>query len=356
MSALDLVRPDLLALRGYSSARLEAPPARVALDANESPLAPPGSDATLALNRYPEPQPPRLRAQLAALYGVPEASVLVGRGSDEAIDLLTRALCRAGRDAVLVSPPTFGFYAVAAEVQGARVVRVPLSRDDFAWRPDAVLAAADRDVRLVYVCTPNNPTGGRVAREAILALAAELEGRALVVVDEAYVEYAASPSLAPEAAQGRLAVLRTLSKAHALAGARVGALVAEPALVAVLRRIMAPYPLPTPSVRAAEAALEPATLAETRRRIAAVVAERERVAEALRCCDAVAEVLPSHANFLAVRFRDARATWRGLAARGVLVRDVSMQHGLDGCLRVAIGSRDDNDALLDALVSLEAAA
>ncbi len=231
MSVLDLARPELLVLKPYSSARMEAGKAAVMLNANESPYAPFAGDA-LALNRYPDPQPAALLDQLGRAYGLDAGQIFVGRGSDEAIDLLVRAFCRAGRDAVLISPPTFGMYAVAAGVQDAAVVAVPLqSERDFALDVDGVLNAARvYPVKLVFVCTPNNPTGGSVPIGQITGLATALAGRALVVVDEAYAEFADTPSVTSLLDQHpNLVVLRTLSKAYGLAGARLGVLIAAPA-------------------------------------------------------------------------------------------------------------------------------
>ena len=337
MSALSRVRPDLLSLAGYSSARMEAAGGRVFLNANESPWPQPGG----ALNRYPDPQPEALRALLAELYGVPADSVLAGRGSDEAIDLLTRAFCRAGVDEVVIAPPTFGMYEVCARIQGAGVRAIPL-REGFAYPFDAV--EASDATKLVYVCSPNNPTGNLVDRSAILALAERLAGRALVVVDEAYIEFAGGESLAQEAARGaNLAVLRTLSKAHALAGARVGCVIADRELIAFLRKLMAPYPLPTPSVDAALAALSKASLQRTRENVARIVAERARVAAALP------GALPSSANFVCAPVSDSRAVYERLLARGIVVRDVGRYPGLAGFLRFSIGTESENDALLDAL-------
>lgn len=361
MSMLELARPDLLALAGYSSARMEASHGSVWLNANESPWP----HGTAALNRYPEPQPARLRGRLAALYGIEEAQLLIGRGSDEAIDLLVRAFCRAGKDAIVVQPPTFGMYAVCAAVQGATVLSVPLSRErgfvpDFA----AVLAAVDESmaagtpVKLVFVCAPNNPTGDMPSRAEMTALADALQGRALLVVDEAYIEYADGGSMASAvASHENLVVLRTLSKAHALAAARIGCLIAAPELVALLRRIMSPYPLPTPCVEAAEDALSPIALYRTRERIALVRSERERVRRLLEDVADVREVLPSQANFLAVRFVDAGARYRQLLAREIVVRDVRRYHGLEDTLRITVGSPDENAALLAAFAQpVEAAA
>jgi histidinol-phosphate aminotransferase len=356
MSVLDLARPDLLALTGYSSARMEASGGRILLNANESPW-PQSADA--AFNRYPDPQPPRLRGALAALYGVDASCLLIGRGSDEMIDLLVRAFCRAGRNAILVQPPTFGMYAVCAGVQGAGVRSVPLSRDD-GFQPDfdAVLAAVDASVKLVFVCAPNNPTGGQPPRAGILALATALREKALVVVDEAYIEFSDSGSLASEVPScENLAVLRTLSKAHALAAIRIGCLIAAPGVIDLLRRIMPPYPLPTPCVEAAEDALTPVALHRTRDRIALVRSERERLRARLGRVAGVREALASQANFLAVRLDDAGARYRQLLARGIVVRDVRRYPGLEDALRITIGSPDENAALLAALEQpVEAAA
>jgi len=351
-SILPRARPDLLKLTGYSSARMEASGGALLLNANESPWASP-VDTGLRLNRYPDPQPPSLRDRIASWLGVAATNVLIGRGSDEAIDLLTRAFCRAGVDAVVVSPPTFGMYQVAAQIQGARVVEVPLdAARRFAWPLDAITAAVDDTVKLVWVCSPNNPTGTVVPREAILELARRLDGRALVVVDEAYVEFGQAPSLAPEVAHfGNLAVLRTLSKAHALAGARVGCVVADAEVIGLLRRLMAPYPLPTPSVAAAEAALSPSALAITASRIATIRTERERMAAALAEIPGVREVLPSEANFLTVRLADAAATMAALLKQGIVVRDVSKHVALAGALRITIGTPEENDRVLAALAA-----
>ncbi len=350
MSVLDLIRPELRAMSGYSSARMEAGSAGVLLNANESPWP---QDPSRPLHRYPDPQPSALREQMAALYGVGASQLLIGRGSDEAIDLLVRAFCRAGRDAILVQSPTFGMYAVAAAVQGCAVLDAPLALDSAQpFDVDGVLRSVTPATRLVFVCSPNNPTGGLVSRADVLRLAAGLAGRALVVLDEAYIEFADVPSLAGDVATTpNLAVLRTLSKAHALAGARIGALIAAPAIIDVLRRIMAPYPLPTPCVEAARAALEPATVRATASRIAFIKVERDRLARALVEFDCVREVLPSQANFLCVRFVDAGAALVRLGAAGLIVRDVRRHEALTDSLRISIGLREENDRVIAVLAA-----
>lgn len=348
MSVLDLARPELRALKGYSSARMESSGGAVLLNANESPWTPFQADA-LALNRYPEPQPPALLAKLCGLYQIPREQLLVGRGSDEMIDLLTRAFCRAGQDAVLIMPPTFGMYRVCAGIQGATVIEVPLRADaDFEVDWPALYAAVTPDVKLVYLCTPNNPTGGELARAEVFALLEKLRGHALVVVDEAYGEFSAQPSWSTELGKfEHLVVLRTLSKAYGLAGARVGCALAHPELIALLRKLIAPYPLPSPVVDAALRGL--AEPEQVQARIATLISERARVHEALNQHPAVSKVWPSAANFLCFRVDSAPARYAKLAAAGVVVRDVSHYLGLADCLRVSIGTPEENSQFLAAL-------
>lgn len=350
MSAvLDLVRPDLKDFRAYSSARREAVDGQIWLNANECPWPPPGGNDLL--NRYPDPQPPPLRAALADLYGVRANEVLVTRGSDEAMDLLCRGFCRAGLDSVLILPPTFGMYEVCARLQGARVERLALSAED-GFRVDADrVADVAGGARLVFLCSPNNPTGSVVDTGAVLSICRALTERALVVLDEAYVEFSARPGALASLNErpDNLVVLRTLSKAHALAAARVGALVGSPELVAWLERLLPPYPVPGPSVRLALAALATDRLHVTRQRIEAIRAERDRLARALDGLRVVRRVFPSQANFLLVACRDHAAALQACERRGVVVRDVSSHPGLDACLRITVGLPEENDRLLAAL-------
>lgn len=356
MSVLALVREDLREFAGYSSARRTTASGSIWLNANESPWRNAADlDSADGVNRYPEPQPAALRAALASLYGVRAEQLLIGRGSDEAIDLLVRALCRPGRDAVLATPPVFGMYAVCARLQGAPLLEVPLREglDGFDCDLERVATVAlANDVRLVFLCSPSNPTGGALAPAAVLALARRLEGRALLVLDEAYIEYADIASLADAVqAQPNLAVLRTLSKAHALAAARVGVLIAAPELIAVLRNCQAPYPLPTPCVELALRALQPAALQRTRERVAQVRTERQHLLQRLAALPGVRHVYPSQGNFLLVRFEDADAALAELLAAGVVVRDMRAAPQLQDALRLSIGRPEENRALLDALAA-----
>jgi len=348
MSVLDLARPEIRAMQPYSSARMEASGGAILLNANESAWAPAG-EAGRGCNRYPDPQPAALVRALATLYGVRDDQLLVGRGSDEAIDLLVRAFCRAGRDAIAIQPPTFGMYAVCARIQDAAVVEVPLAAD-FTVDADVLLAAVTPAVKLVFVCSPNNPTGQPVPRATIERLARELAGRALLVVDEAYVEFADDGSVAGLIDRyDNLAVLRTLSKAWALAGARVGTLLANAQVIALLRKIIPPYPLPLPCVNAALEGLSAQGQAEAAAHIRTVRAERVRVAAALAALPGVRAVLPSQANFLAVRFDDAGAAYQRLFAAGIVVRDVRRYPNLGDALRITIGTPEENTRVLDVL-------
>ena len=359
MSVLELARPEILAMQAYSSARREAGQAEVMLNANEAPWPPAGTQTDLramSLNRYPDPQPQALLDRLAELYGVGSDQILIGRGSDEAIDLLVRAFCRPGVDAIALSPPTFGMYAVCAAVQGAARIETPLDAQ-FGVDVDTICESLPDSVKLVFLCSPNNPTGACTSLAAIERIADAMHGRALVIVDEAYVEFADVASASRLIARHEnLGVLRTLSKAWALAGARIGCLLAGAEIIALLRKIMPPYPLPTPSVSAALAALTADGMAVTRQRIALTIAERERMANALKRLPGVLEVLPSQANFLCVRFEDAPRIYRNLIIGGVVVRDVGRYPGLGGFLRLSIGTREENSRLLERLIQGEAAA
>jgi histidinol-phosphate aminotransferase len=324
---------------------MEADGDGVMLNANELPWPASG----LSLNRYPDPQPSSLIDAFCQLYEVSAANVLIGRGSDEAIDLLIRAFCRAGDDDVAVCSPTFGMYAVCARVQNAGVLDVPLTAQ-FDIDVDALLQAVARACKLVFLCSPNNPTGGAISIAVIERIAKALEDRALVVVDEAYIEFSDAISATTLlSSRANIAVLRTLSKAYALAGARVGCVLARADVIALLRRIQAPYPLPTPSIEAALVALGAQARQRTGAYVTLIRRERERVAQRLAGLPR-ARVLPSDANFLCVRFEDGPAVYRHLLTQGVVVRNVGAYRGLQNCLRISIGTPQENDRLLSALI------
>lgn len=344
---LELARPEIRALRPYAHAAWD--PKFVRLHANENPWADEADAGALGLNRYSEPQPKALIAALAAHYGVQAAQVLVGRGSDEGIDLVVRAFCRAGQDRVMVCQPSFAMYGFAAAVQGAGVVEVPLD-ESFGLDPDALLDAWSPGVKVVFLCSPNNPTGNALDRVAIERVLVGLSGRAIVVLDEAYIELAGTEScVSLQSDHPGLVVLRTLSKAHGLAGARCGAVLAVPAIISLLTTIIPPYALPAPTIAAALAALVPERLARTRDRVRRLIAERERLRVALATLPMVRRIWPSDTNFLLVEFDNAARAHAAASRSGLLLRDFSRQPRLVGCLRITIGSPDENDRLIASL-------
>jgi histidinol-phosphate aminotransferase len=348
MSALtSLARPEIVTLKPYAHAVWL--PALTRLHANEAPWRPSGDSSSAGLNRYPEPQPQALMERLAALYGVSAAQVLGTRGADEAIDVLSRIYLRAGTDAILQCGPTFGMYQVAARIQGAEVVELPLNREA-GWSLDVerLLQAWRPSIKLVYLCSPNNPTGNLLGQAALEHICTALDGKAIVVIDEAYIEWSGAASAARWLERFQtLAVLRTLSKAHALAGARVGALLAPPELIQLARRVIPPYALAQPAVEAALRALEPNEITAARDRLQALLVEKEYLRRGLEESPLVYKVWPSDANFFMIECHDADRFMRNTIAGGLIVRDLRAYPALSRCLRVSVGTRADNDALLN---------
>jgi histidinol-phosphate aminotransferase len=342
---LALARPDIVALKAYSHASWD--PAFERLHANELPWRAETDRSLAGLNRYPEPHPQALAARLAELYGVRAEQLLPGRGSDESIDLLVRGFCRAGVDNVIICPPTFGMYSVAARIQGAQVREVPLLRErGFALPVDGIRRAQDGNTKIVFLCSPNNPTGNALdARTVDDALGAT---KALVVLDAAYEEFSTLDSFTSRVEQNpRLVVLRTLSKAYGLAGARVGSLIAHPDIVALLAKVIPPYSIPQLTIEAVLATLNPAQIAIQRERIAQVLAERRRLADALTRSSRVLKVWPSEANFLLVDFADAPAALAAARGEKLLIRD--MRNVSPQSLRISVGTPAQNDRLIRSL-------
>jgi histidinol-phosphate aminotransferase len=341
---LQRARADILSLQPYQHAAWE--PSLERMHANEMPWRADG-DAD-GLNRYPEPQPEQLIEHLAGLYGVAPENVLAGRGSDEGIDLLTRAFCRAEHDAILICPPTFGMYKVSARIQGAGVVEVPLIKDQgFRFDTQAVLNACGDNIKIVFVCSPNNPTGNAVERETIASLCAELADRALVVVDEAYIEFADAPSaskLLPK--YENLVILRTLSKAYALAGTRCGAVIAHADIISLLARVITPYSLPATTIRSVLEFTDEAHRVQAAKKIETILTERETLARELAKSPLIRRVWPSDANFLLVECTDAERVFQAAISAGLIIRDTRSQLGLADCLRISIGTPEQNARLL----------
>ena len=351
-----LIRPDLRGLKGYSSARSEAGGfvPEIAVDANENPWPPFGSlGAACHANRYPEPQPAALCRRLATVWGAAPEQIILGRGSDDGIDILLRLFCRAGADRIMVCPPTFGVYQVFAAIQGAEVVKVPLNQD---WQLDlpAMLKACTPETKLIFIPSPNAPMGHWMREADLLALCRERAEQSLIVVDEAYVEFTSSPEgLVPKLADHpNLAILRTMSKAQALAGERVGAVIAAPEIIEPLQKVRAAYPLTQSSIRAALEALSPNGVVEAAERRRILIAERERLARLLPQSPHITGIYPSVTNFLLVQTPSSAAFMQHLQRFGILARN---RHGdIPGTVRLTVGTPEENNLVLRALgVTLE---
>jgi histidinol-phosphate aminotransferase len=351
MNILDLIRPDLRQFSGYLSARKQNSGGAVWLNANESAL--PQAFDSQQLNRYPEPQPQALKSALCDNYAVSADRLLVTRGSDEGIDLLVRALCIPGQDSIVIQSPTFGMYAVCAALHACRVIDSPLKECDgrFDWDIPAMIDAVTvNGSKLLFLCSPANPTGQSLAPESLEQLLLALQDRCLVVVDEAYGEYSRHPSAVTLLDRfSNLAVLKTLSKAHALAGARIGAVIAAAELSTVLKACQAPYPISKPGSELAVQAFAPGNLSRTHAAVRDCLTERTRLSAALQQLPFVRTVFASDANFLLVRFSDSDAISRYLLERGIVVRAMVQYPAIRDCLRISIGTATENDTLLQSL-------
>ena len=320
----------------------------VKLDANENPFAPLVEGAMAAtVNRYPEPQPAALRRAMAALYGVEPRNLVVTRGADDAIDILIRSFCRPGVDHISVCQPTFSAYAQFARLQGAGVIETKLD-SNFDFDPEAFLeaVAGEADLKLAFICAPNNPTGNLVPAADILRVVDALPDT-IVVLDEAYIEFSDAPSLAAEAGRREnLVVLRTLSKAFGLAGARVGCAIGNEELIALITRALPPYPMPSLSIQAALSTLSPSRRPLHLERIERLKADRERLAGLLRQSPLVTEVRSGGANFLFLEVEDAGALAAKMHGLGIRVR--FRPNAAPGGVRLTIGNDVENKAALAA--------
>lgn len=304
------------------------------------------------LNRYPEVRPAGLQARLAERFGCEPSELLVTRGSSEAIDLLIRTFCRAGIDSVLTPSPSFSMYSHYATIQGAEIIEVPMSAErDFALDIDALLHACDTNTRLVFVCSPNNPTGTPLPRTDLLQLLESRAEQSVVVADEAYIEFGDEPSVVDLLAQHpNLVILRTLSKALGFAGARCGAVIGSAEVVRMLNAVQAPYALATPVVECVEDALVDEELQKAGDMVAEIVRERDRVMQRVAQYPFIDKVWPSDANFFLVRSSVATKVLARCAELKVLLRGFSGD--LADCLRITIGSHADNERLFEALDAL----
>ncbi len=343
MNIEQLIRPNIKTLKPYRAARHDFA-SGVLLDANENSLGSVIPADGLELNRYPDPFQTALRARLAVLAGLKAENVFVGVGSDEVIDLLIRIFCEPRQDSILIAAPTYGMYRVAAEIQDVEV-RQCLLTEQFQLDVEKLKSALSATTKLVFCCSPNNPTANLLRQDDILALC---DTNAIVVVDEAYIDFSDAESLATQIdTYPNLVILRTLSKAWGLAGIRLGYAIASPAIIEYLLKVKPPYNINALTSSAALRALE--NPGRMKQAVRAIVKLREHLSEQLKKMAAIERVFPSDANFLLVRCREAKTVYRLLAERGVIVRDRSAEPLLGNCLRITAGTAEQNSLLLNTL-------
>lgn len=338
-----LVRENIRKMKPYSSARDEfSGEAEVFLDANENPYPSP-------FNRYPDPLQWDVKLALAKIKGVPPEQTFLGNGSDEAIDLLIRAFCEPNRDAILIAEPTYGMYAVCANVNAIRILSVTLD-DNFDIDPSRFTALNDPALKLIFLCSPNNPSGNLLDRTKVLQLVKSFHG--IVVVDEAYIDFTAAPSFTDELVDHpNLVVMQTFSKAWGLAGLRLGMCFASKEIIAVLNKIKYPYNV---NIRTQELALDALQHRErTEAWVKEILSERSRLMRALEGLAITRKVYPSDANFVLVQVHDAKGIYHQLMAEGIIVRDRSNVVRCDDCLRITVGTPEENDQLICALGNME---
>ena len=345
-----LVPNNIATLSAYSSARCESK-CPIMLNANENPY---NFWDYPEINRYPEPQSKQVLATLADFYQVEPDNLLLTRGADEGIDLVLRAFCEAGVDSVIVCPPTFEIYALGAKIQNAKVISVPLQSNDFTLDINTIIAA--EKPKVIFLCSPNNPTGNIVSLNDIGYLC-EFFNNTIIVIDEAYIEFAATASATTLINQYQnLIVLRTLSKAFGFAGARVGCLIAPAFIINVCKRIIAPYPIANSVFDLLESQLEKVITINLQPYLAEIRQQRQLLINKLKRYSWIIQVWPSEANFILIQVYNSTKIKTYCADNGILIRDRSHLLGLNQCLRLSIGTPQQNQKLFHSIYSLKYAA
>ncbi|SNS51440.1 histidinol phosphate aminotransferase apoenzyme [Belliella buryatensis] len=339
-----LLRPHINKIKPYSSARDEySGKAGIFLDANENPY---GSLAAGNFNRYPDPYQLDIKMKLAEVKDVPANQIFLGNGSDEAIDLLMRAFCNPGQDNIILLPPTYGMYEVSAGINDIAIKRVNLSTD-YQLRPEAILAAVDERTKIIFICSPNNPSGNKVRRSDIYEVLNNFNG--IVVVDEAYIDFSDEPSFTTELTNyPNLLVMQTFSKAWGLASLRLGMAYASKEIIKILNLIKPPYNISGLTQEKVLEALDNASAIQ--KVVEDTLAERAFLKTELEKFSFVSKIYPSHANFLLIKTEGARKIYEYLIEQTIIIRDRSKVVLCEDCLRISVGTRTENEALLKALV------
>ncbi|MEP1085514.1 MAG: histidinol-phosphate transaminase [Algoriphagus sp.] len=343
-----LLRPHLVKLQPYTSARDEYTGKEgIFLDANENPY---GSVTDEDFNRYPDPYQLELKAEIAKIKQVKTSQIFLGNGSDEAIDLLFRAFCNPGKDNVILLPPTYGMYEVSAGINDVETRKIPLTAD-FQLQPDLILEAVDQHTKIIFICSPNNPSGNKVHREDILRLIREFNG--LVVVDEAYIDFSDEPSFTTHLSDYKnLLVMQTFSKAWGLASLRLGMAFASKELIKILNRIKPPYNISGLTQQTVLAAIK--NVDKVNAMIADILQEREYLRTELAQLDYIEKIHDTHANFLLIKMPNASHVYDDLIEEKIIVRNRSKVQLCEECLRVTVGTRPENEAFIQALKKIYA--
>jgi histidinol-phosphate aminotransferase len=339
----NILRENIKRLVPYSSARDEYQgEASVFLDANENAF---GSPLDQQFNRYPDPLQYGLKKRITEIKGVPPRNIFVGNGSDEAIDILFRSFCNPGIDNVILVPPTYGMYEVSANINDIEARKVNLT-EDYQLNLEGIAEAIDKNTKLIFICSPNNPTGNSINRDDIQTLLTNFNG--IVVVDEAYINFSRQKSFIQELTEcANLVVMQTLSKAWGLAGLRVGMAFASEEIIEVMNKVKPPYNVNESSQQLALAAL--ANVSQVNEWIKETLAQRDRLVLQLKDFDFVVDIYPSDANFILVKTTNANGIYDFLVKQGIIVRNRSKVELCEGCLRITIGTPEENTILLDTL-------
>lgn len=339
----NLLRENIKKLVPYSSARDEFKgEAQIFLDANENSF---GSPLTKWYNRYPDPLQKKVKQKLSEIKGVPSENIFLGNGSDECIDILLRAFCEPGKDNIIICPPTYGMYEVSANINDVRVKKVPLT-PTFQLNLPAIEEAVDGHTKIIFLCSPNNPTGNSLNKIDVEIILNNYFG--LIVMDEAYINFSRFRSFTRELNDyPNICVLQTLSKAWGLAALRVGIAFASEAIVQIMNKIKPPYNINQASQELALKALE--EVKQVNEMIREIVKQREDLIQLLSELSIVETIYPSDANFLLVKVSDAKGIYNFLLERGIVVRDRSKVELCEGCLRITIGTPEENNKLIKEL-------
>ncbi len=343
----NLLRKNIKELVPYSSARDEFKgEASVYLDANENAYGSPLNDN---FNRYPDPLQFKVKKRLSEIKGVPPRNIFLGNGSDEAIDILFRAFCNPGSDNVITVPPTYGMYEVSANINDVEVRKIKL-KTDFQLNMEGIAEAIDEHTKIIFICSPNNPTGNSINRDDMETLLANFNG--LVVIDEAYINYSRQKTFIQELTEySNLVVLQTLSKAWGLAGLRVGMAFASEEIIEIFNKVKPPYNINEASQALALQALQ--NVEQVNNWIKETVAEREKLKLELITLESVITIYPSDANFILVKTIKPKEIYQFMVNRGIIIRDRSKVELCEGCLRITIGTPNENELLIEAFKNFE---